>query len=157
VADPIACCAVILVEPGKKKPYKNKSLKGNLKPIKENQMTQMTEQEFFEIWQTQNTVVSEIEYRLYYDDQGFPLFYSVDPVPGLFVIVDKQTYLDSPKHVRVINGKLRIVKTVYGKKLVPSQQGQACDSRDVCVISVDLDQLSTKWAIKHEEPIDEPY
>ena len=120
-------------------------------PIKENPMTMMTEQEFLEIWINQRTDQVEIEYRLYHDGQGWPLFYSTERVEGNYVVVDKQTYLDSPKHIRVVEGKIKRIKVLFGKKLVPAEQGQACDPADVCVIVAD--QLpSKKWGIKHEEP-----
>ena len=110
-----------------------------------------TEQEFLEIRQNQQVDVIQLEYRLYYDEQGFPLFYSTEKVAGNYVVVDEQTYVNGPKHVRVIDGQLKIVKTVYGKKLVPSAQGQACDARDICVIVTDLAQPTMTWSIKHEE------
>ena len=114
-------------------------------------MTMMTEQEFLEIWSNQRTDQIEIEYRLYYDEQGWPLFYSTERVEGNYIVVDKQTYLDSPKHIRIVEGKIKRIKVLFGKKLVPAEQGQSCDPADVCVIVAD--QLpSKKWAIKHEEP-----
>lgn len=119
--------------------------------IKENPMTVMTEQEFLEIWLNQRTDQVEIEYRLYYDAQGWPLFFSTEQVEGNYVVIDRQTYLDSPKHIRIVEGKIKRIKVLYGKKLVPAEQGQSCDPADVCVIV--SDQLfSKKWAIKHEEP-----
>lgn len=117
-------------------------------------MTAMTEQEFFSIWQNQQTVPVELEYRLYYDDQGFPLFYSTENVEGRYVVVDKDTYLCPPKHVRVIDGKLKVIKTIFGKKLAPRDTGQSCHPHDVAIV-VGPDQDHVKWDIKHEEPINE--
>lgn len=114
----------------------------------------MTEQEFLAIWQGQTIESVELEYRLYYDDLGFPLFYSTEKVDGNYIVVDKETYLNSPKHIRIIDGKIKVVKTVFGKKLAPSDQGRACDPSDVCVL-VDESQPNIRWTIKHEEPIDD--
>jgi hypothetical protein len=144
----------IHVELGKKKLFKNDVLKNRYRLTKENHMTAMTEQDFLSIWQDQQPCQVELEFRLYYDEQGFPLFYSTEQAPGNYVVVDQQTYLDGPKHIRVIDGKLKIVKTVFGKKLAPASYGQACDPRDVCVV-VDPTQANVCWAIRHEEPIDE--
>ena len=114
----------------------------------------MTEEEFLRIYQSQQTVVTELEYRLYYDELGFPLFYSTEKVPGNYIVVDQETYMNSPKHVRIIDGKLKIIKTVYGKKLVQSDQGQACHPLDVAVV-VATDQPHVLWSIKHEEPVND--
>ena len=126
-------------------------MRGRYEPTKEKPMTMMTEQEFLEIWFNQRTDQVEIEYRLYYDEQGWPLFYSTERVEGNYVVIDRQTYLDSPKHIRIVDGKIKRIKVLFGKKLVPAEQGQACDSTDVCVIVADQSP-SKKWAIKHEEP-----
>jgi hypothetical protein len=114
----------------------------------------MTEQEFMAIWQSQQATPTELEYRLYYDDQGFPLCYSTEKIPGQYIVIDKQTYVDGSKHIRIINGQIKVVKIVYGKKLVPAQQGQACHSTDVAIV-VGADQPHQCWNIKHEEPVDD--
>ncbi len=106
------------------------------------------------IWQDQHSAPTELEYRLYYDDQGFPLFYSTEKISGNYLVIDQQTYVDGAKHIRVINGQIKIVKTVYGKKLVPAQQGQTCHVTNVAMI-VGADQPHQCWAIKHEEPLDD--
>lgn len=116
---------------------------------------QMTEEEFFGIWTNQTQVeIKPPEYRLYYDENGFPLFFSTEDVPGNYIVVDQEMFLGGPGNIRVINGKLKIYQTMFGKKLVPSEQGQACDPRDICVI-VPADQPHTKWNLKHQEPNDD--
>jgi hypothetical protein len=112
----------------------------------------MTEEEFFNIWQNQASAVhGEPEYRLYYDENGFPLFYSTELLSGNYIVVDQETYLNGPKHIRVLNGKLVVYQTNFAKKIVPVGYGQACDPRNVCVV-VDIDQPHTKWSLKHQDP-----
>jgi hypothetical protein len=113
-------------------------------------MSEMTPEEFWGILQAQVAEVSKPEFRLYYDDEGFPLFYSMEQMPGNYIVVDSDTYLNGPKHIRVIDGKIVIYKTVFAKKIAPSTQGQPCDTRDVCVI-VDENQTHTKWQLKKME------
>jgi hypothetical protein len=114
--------------------------------------TPMTEEEFFSIWQSQVSAVhGDPEYRLYYDENGFPLFYSMELLPGNYIVVDQETYLNSPKHIRVLNEKLVVYQTNFAKKIVPVGYGQACDPRNVCVV-VDVDQPHTKWSLKHQDP-----
>lgn len=111
----------------------------------------MTPEEFWGILQEQQSATPVLEYRLYHDEDGFPLFYSMESLPGNYIVVDQNTYLNSPTHIRVINGKLVIYKINFAKKLVPSTKGQACDTRDVCVV-VNDDHEHIKWHLKHLEP-----
>ena len=115
----------------------------------------MTEQEFMDIWlQSAPAPLPELEYRLYHDDNGFPLFYSTEDVPGLYIVVDKETYISGPKHARVIDGKLVETQIAWTKKLVPSAQGQSCDPTDVCVV-VPASEPHVSWRLKHEDPKDD--
>jgi hypothetical protein len=111
----------------------------------------MTEEEFFSIWQNQATAPpAEPEYRLYHDDDGFPLFFSMEPLPGNYIVVNQETYLNSPKQIRVVDGKLIVYTINFTKKIVPSGSGQACDIRNVCVI-VDHDRPHIKWSLKQQD------
>ena len=85
-------------------------------------------------------------YRLYYDDQGYLLFYSMEDVPGNYIEIDQVTFAAGSPRVRVVNGQLRHIKTNVVSKLVPSSQGQACDPRDVAVIS--NDKHTQYWKLK---------
>jgi uncharacterized protein YcfL len=132
------------------KPKTNSQLK-NAETINELEMPKMTEQEFLEIWLNQKNETVELEYRLYYDEQGWPLHYSTEKGSGNYIVVDQQTYTDSPKHIRVVDGKIKRIKVMYGKKLIPATQGQSCHPQNVSVV-VSTDQPNKKWAIKYEEP-----
>ena len=109
----------------------------------------MTPEEFWAILHDV-PAVEQPRYRLYYNDQGEPLFYSQDDLPGNYIDIDAKTFSQSPSHVRVINEKLinLSVRRVF-KKIVPSNHGVSCDSRDVCIISEN--QPNTKWNIKTYE------
>ena len=68
----------------------------------------MNEEEF---WANYKPVeIKPILYRLYYNDQGLPLFYSQEDLPGKYVDVDHETYVNPPKHVRIVDGKLQVLK-----------------------------------------------
>lgn len=116
-------------------------------------MSEMTEEEFWAIWQNSEPAATpgKIEYRLYYDENGFPLFYSSEDVPGMYIAIDQETYLNSPKYIRVIDGKIIEAEFCWTKKIAPSSQGQSCDPWDVCVI-VEQTQPHTKWSLKYKEP-----
>jgi len=114
-------------------------------------MSSMSDSEFWQILQT----IPEsppIFYRLYHDNNGLPIMYSMEDLPGNYIEVDQQTYALTPFNVRVVNSKLTYIKSVITvKKLQPSESnGTACDPRDVCVV-VGTDQTHTKWTIVNNE------
>jgi hypothetical protein len=118
-------------------------------------MSELTPEEFWGILQYQIAEVPNPEFRLYYDDEGFPLFYSMEALPGNYIVVDQDTYHNGPKHIRVIDGKIIVYKTIFSKKLVPSiSNGVTCAVDNVCVI-VGVDQPHIKWHLKKQELEDE--
>jgi hypothetical protein len=119
-------------------------------------MSEMTEKEFWAIWQNNVPPPPPVtEYRLYHDENGFPLFYSTEDLPGLYITIDQETYLNSPKFIRVIDGKIVQAQICWTKKIIPSMQGQSCDPWDVCVI-VDKEQPHINWRLKHKDPEYDP-
>lgn len=87
-----------------------------------------------------------IRYRLYHDDQGQPLFYSMEDLPGTYIEVDQITYVTSSSNVRVVDGKLTVVSpSASVTKLRPdATQGVACDKRDICVV-IDSNLPHQRW------------
>jgi hypothetical protein len=113
--------------------------------------TPLTAEEFWSILHNQPEVVPvALEFRLYHDENGFPLFFSTEDNPGNYIVVDKDTYYGNSSNIRVVNGKLKTYYITFGKKLVPADIGQSCDPNDVCVI-VPPDQQHIKWNLKHQD------
>ena len=108
-------------------------------------MSEMTEQEFWAAL-APGPEPDPPCWRLYHDDQGWPLFYSMENVAGNYIEIDRETYLHPPKHGRVIDGKLVVLNTCRVSKLTPASMGTPCSQHDVCVV-VDADKPHTKWKI----------
>jgi len=82
-----------------------------------------------------------VEYRLYYNDLGEPLFYSTEQEMGNYIIIDKETYTVGRYDVRIVDGKLiKPAEYVY-QKLVPVTMGN-----DVSIVTPDQE-----WKLKHFE------
>ena len=63
----------------------------------------MTPEEF---WAILHAVPEEIKpvYRLYYGDNGQPLFYSMEDCPGNYIDIDQATFNQASSQVCVKNG-----------------------------------------------------
>ena len=91
-----------------------------------------------------------VSYRLYHDDQGWPLFYSMETVPGTYIEIDQTTFARGASNVRVRDGKLIEITWATTTKLVPGNSGSPCHPDNVAVI-VTEDQPHTKWSKKTYE------
>ena len=113
-------------------------------------MSEMTPEEFWAI--VHAPVKSQpIFYRLYYNEDGLPICYSMEELPHNYIELTAEQYHQSPPNVRVVNGQMVVVKpNTYIKKLVPGNEGTACDPRDVCVV-VSNTQSHTNWSLKNYE------
>ena len=86
-----------------------------------------------------------IFFRLYHDDQGIPLFYSMEDVPGTYIEIDAETFALRPTNVRVRDGRLVEIAWTTSIKLTPGDAGTPCHPDNVCVV-VSEQQPNTKWS-----------
>jgi len=114
-------------------------------------MTNNTTENFWEAFAIPQEPPKPIMYRLYYDDAGNPLFYTMQEEEGNYIEIDQETFVKSPTHIKVVDGK--IVHTQckqYIKKLVPSDVGTPCSPTNVCIV-VNESEPHIKWSIKNYE------
>jgi hypothetical protein len=86
-------------------------------------------------------------YRLYYDDEGYPLFYSQEDLPGNYIDLDLETFRNPPKHIRIIDGKMTMLTENRARKLRPSDQGTATHPSDLCIVVSESDP-HIKWSYR---------
>jgi len=86
-------------------------------------------------------------YRLYYDDIGNPLFYSMENLPGKYITIDHATFVNPPKHIKIVDEKLVVLKIANVSKLHPAGEGTPCHPGDVSVV-VKETEANVKWSLK---------
>jgi hypothetical protein len=110
-----------------------------------------TTENFWQVWNSLPLWSPPVVFwRLHYDDQGFPLFYTQEHKPGNYIDVTPEQYQRASMRVRVRNGQLVELDTTLVKKLVPSAIGTPCHPRDVAVVA-GIDCEHQCWRLKTHE------
>jgi hypothetical protein len=115
-------------------------------------MSKETTENFWQVWNNfkwPDPVT--VFFRLYHNEDGTPIAYSMVELPHPYVEVDSETYHCANMNVRVVNGRLIFKQpTVLVNKLQPADHGTPCHPEDVCVIVLP-DQPNRKWTIVNNE------
>lgn len=90
-----------------------------------------------------------VSWRLYYDESGEPVTYSMEELPGTYIEVDAETYARAPMHVRVQAGQLIELKSAV-RRLAPSDTGTACHPNNVAIVVPDTEPHQ-RWSMKTYE------
>lgn len=89
-----------------------------------------------------------VTHRLYHDDQGKPLFYSMEYLPGSYIEIDQATFVRSSPWVRVTQGRLQEYRPwSCATKLQPSESGTPCSPYDVAIVVTHGEHQ--KWSVKY--------
>lgn len=110
-----------------------------------------TTENFWKVWNNLPPWSPPVVFwRLYHDEQGFPLFYTQEDRPGNYIDVTPEQYQQASMRVRVRNGQLIELSTKLIKKLTPSSTGTACHPNDVAIV-VNIGQPHQCWRLKTNE------
>ena len=90
-----------------------------------------------------------IFYRLYYDESGVPVVYTMEDLPGKYIDITQEQYHARDHRVRVIDSKLISLPTLALPKLVKSTQGTPCDPTNVALV-VTTDDPHQNWTINDQ-------
>lgn len=94
-----------------------------------------TTENFWQVWTSlEPWTPPKVFWRLYHDEQGFPLFYTQEDKPGNYIDVTPEQYRLASMRVRVRNGQLIELKKNSVKKLTPSDTGTQCHPNDVAIV-----------------------
>jgi len=106
----------------------------------------LTEAEFWAIL-TAPIPTKPIFFRLYYNEDGTPICYSMEDMPHNYIEIDAEMFHRGPLNVRVVDGKIKELKPAsIVKKLTPSDTGTPCSPNDICIV-VNETQPHTKWSM----------
>ena len=84
-------------------------------------------------------------FRLYHDEHGVPLFYSMAHEPGTYIEITPEEYHRNKSNVRVHDGQLVEVTWITTAKLVPGNSGFPCHPDNVAVVVAE-DQPHIRWS-----------
>ena len=116
-------------------------------------MSNETTDNFWAAWAAwDRTEPPLVFYRLYYDDSGMPIVYSMEDLPGNYIEIDHATYATQSYHVRVVDQQLVTVaaRTAALAKLTPgAEDGTPCAPSDVSIVVSALSP-HIKWTKKYE-------
>lgn len=116
-------------------------------------MSQQTTDNFWQTWHTFDWPEPKpITYRLYHDAQGRPVMYTMEDLPGSYIEVDKETYVQAPSNVLIQDGKLTVLepKVLVSTMRPNATTGTPCHVRAVTVV-VNAEQPHRKWSMQSHE------
>lgn len=94
----------------------------------------------------------QIEFRLYYAEDGSVLTYTCDHLEGQYIVIDKQTFAEARPDVKVVNGKvISAISNLIISKLKPNSVGVATHPEDISVIADENDKDKVFWKLQVNE------
>ena len=110
-----------------------------------------TTENFLKVWENLEPWTPPVVFwRLYYDEAGHPLFYTMEDKPGNYIDVTPEQFQRASMRVRVRDGRLVELNTNPTKKKVPADTGTPCYPGDVSIV-VSQEEPHQCWRIATNE------
>ena len=91
----------------------------------------------------------KLEFRLYYDDQGRVLYYSMEDLPGTYITVDRHTFEQHRFDIRIKDEKIIKQNHPSSWKLVPSDTASySCHANDVSIVVPETYENKQHWKVE---------
>jgi hypothetical protein len=105
---------------------------------------------FWEAVNAHNWTQPEVrqEFRLYYDDAGNVTYYSMEDLPGTFLVIDRLTFDQQRFDIKVKDGKIVKLNHPASWKLAPAAEGTACHPSDVSIVVAPDAIHKQYWEVK---------
>lgn len=92
---------------------------------------------------------AKVEFRLYYDDQGNVLSYSMEDVPGQYLVVDRGVFEACRFDIKIKHGKIIKINQPASWKLVPATEGAyACHADNINIVVNSDSQNKKYWKVE---------
>jgi hypothetical protein len=99
-----------------------------------------------ELWSILHSPVDQqcLFYRLYHDEQGVPLYYSMEDLPGTYIELTQEQYNQGASNIRIRNNSIVELTWETTSKLVPAESGTCCAPCNVSIV-VAVQESHIKW------------
>ncbi len=88
------------------------------------------------------------EFRLYHDDTGNVLYYSMEDLPGNYIIIDRQVFEEHRFDIKIRDGKIIKQNHPASWKLTPTDSASyACHASDVSIVVSDDYENKKYWKV----------
>lgn len=88
------------------------------------------------------------EFRLYHDDEGNVTYYSMEDLPGTFIVIDRLTFDQQRFDIKIKDGKIVKLNHPASWKLSPAEDGTACHPQDVSIVVGKDAEHKQYWEVK---------
>lgn len=84
------------------------------------------------------------QYRLYYNSDGTPKFYTMEDLPGEYITVDHETFESGRYDIKIKNKQIVNLSSMLAPRYViteiSSLDSVCCDPDDITLLVTDLDE-----------------
>ena len=91
---------------------------------------------------------SRQEFRLYYNEAGNVIHYSMEDLPGTFLVIDRLTFDQQRFDVRIKDGKIVKLNHPASWKLAPADSGTPCHPEDMSIVVSKDAENKQHWEVK---------